>query len=131
MGFVNIENNVVLKEVEPGYITFAGRKYAFDLDAIKKFCLISSDQNGKETEVTEGYDADDNGALTLSSKILREVKSNGNPQNDMIIYDVVKLFIMRLLENESKEHEFECDIDFSTALAINTMLKWKLLIEIE
>lgn len=115
----------------PTYIKFGGVKYAFDLDAIKKFCLISSDQNGKETEVTEGYDTNEDGALTLSSKILREVKSNGNPQNDMIIYDVVKLFIMRLLENNSSEHEFNCDIDFSTALAINTMLKWKMLIEIE
>lgn len=124
MGFV------VADSENGGYISFEGRKYAFDLEEIKNFCLISSEQNGKETEVTEGYDANENdGTLTLSSKIFREVKSTGNPQNDMIVYDVVKLFIIRLLDNASTEKEFE--MDFSTALAINTLLKWKMLIEIK
>jgi hypothetical protein len=110
------------------YITFKGKRYAFDLDAIKNACLISGDQNGKETEVTEAYETDDDNNLSLSSKIVRDIKSTGNPQNDMIIYDVVKLFIIRLIDNTQIEREF--DMDFSTALAINTLLKWGMLIEL-
>ena len=110
------------------YIKFKGVSYAFDLDAIKNACLISGDQNGKETEVTEAYETDDDNNLSLASKIVRDIKSTGNPQNDMIIYDVVKLFIIRLIDNTQTEREF--DMDFSTALAINTLLKWGMLIKI-
>lgn len=119
-------NNVSIAEQ---YVEFNGKIYAFDLDAIKRVCLISADQNGKETEVTEAYEPDDENNLTLSSKIVRDIKSTGNPQNDMIIYDVVKLFIIRLIDNTSIERGFE--MDFSTALAINTLLKWGMLIEIK
>lgn len=115
-------------KVRGEYIKFHDTIYAFDLDAIKKACLVSADQNGKETEVTEAYETDEENKLTLSSKIVRDIKSTGNPQNDMIIYDVVKLFIIRLIDNSSLESEFE--MDFSTALAINTLIKWGMLVEI-
>ena len=115
--------------IADNYVEFNGKIYAFDLDAIKKFCLISADQNGKETEVTEAYEPDEENNLMLSSKIVRDIKSTGNPQNDMIIYDVVKLFIIRLIDNTSIERGFE--MDFSTAIAINTLLKWGMLIEIK
>ena len=115
-------------KVRGEYIKFHDKIYALDLDAIKKVCLVSADQNGKETEVTEAYETDEENKLTLSSKIVRDIKSTGNPQNDMIIYDVVKLFIIRLIDNSSLESEFE--MDFSTALAINTLIKWGMLVEI-
>lgn len=115
-------------KVRGEYIKFHDKIYAFDLDAIKKACLVSADQNGKETEVTEAYETDEENKLTLSSKIVRDIKSTGNPQNDMIIYDVVKLFIIRLIDNSSLDSEFE--MDFSTALAINTLIKWGMLVEI-
>lgn len=113
-----------------GYIEFDGRMYAFVLDAIKNTCLVSADQNGKETEVTEAYETDEDSNLSLTSKIVRDIKSTGNPQNDMIIYDLVKLLIIRLLDNTTTEEEFHDNVDFSTALAINTLLTWGMLEEI-
>ena len=114
------------------YIPFNGKKYMIDIEALKRICLISSDQNGKETEVTEGYDVrEEDGSLSLTSKILREVKSTGNPQNDMIIYDIIKAFIVRLLENDYTEIDFINKLDFSTVLSFNTLVECGLLVEIE
>lgn len=125
MGFVAKKSNN-----SEYFITFGKKKYAFDLDEIKKFCLISSDQSGREKEITEAYEFnEETSQLTLTSKIDREVKGTGNPQNDMIIYDIVKLFIMALLDNQAITEEFV--MDFSTSLAINTLIKWNMLVEVE
>lgn len=110
------------------YITVDGKSYAFDLKAIEKFCLKSSGEKDVENEITETYERDDDG-LSISGKIVREIKTNGNPQNDMIIYDIIKLFIIRLLDNASTMGELQ--VDFSTSLALNTLIKWKLLVEVE
>lgn len=110
------------------YITVDGKSYAFDLKAIEKFCLKSSGEKDVENEITETYERDDDG-LAISGKIVREIKTNGNPQNDMIIYDIIKLFIIRLLDNASTMGELQ--VDFSTSLALNTLIKWKLLVEVE
>ena len=46
----------------------------------------------------------------------------------MIVYDVVKMFVLALLENDKPRKEFE--YDFGTAFAINTLLKWGVLEEL-
>ena len=46
----------------------------------------------------------------------------------MIVYDFVKLLIISLLENEGVEENFQ--YDFGTTLAINTLLSWGILEEI-
>ena len=127
-----VKNTIVHEPDSHSYIKFGGTVYAFDLDTIKEACLVSGDQNGNETEVTEAYEMDEEEKkLSLSSKIVRDIKSTGNPQNDMIIYDLVKLFIIRLLDNSSFETDVkENGMDFSTALAINTLLRWGMLVEI-
>jgi len=112
------------------YLTINKKKYAFDLDAIKKFCIESVAQKESEHEITETYEKDEKGDMDITAKILREVKTNGNPQNDMIIYDVVKVFILRLMDNDII-YEKEEQLDFSTSLAVNTLIKCKLLVEVE
>lgn len=112
-------------------ITYMGKCYAIDLDALKKVCLISDNQKGKETEITENYTMGENGELELSEKLTREVRGNGNPQNDMIIYDVVKSLILSLLENKFVFEEDELTMDFSSALAFNTCIRFGILIEVE
>ena len=57
-----------------------------------------------------------------------ETKVNKNPQNDMIIYDIVKILMISLLENDNIEEMFQ--MDFGTALAINTLINWEILEEI-
>lgn len=111
------------------YLTFLGKRYTFDLGKLKDICLISDEQKGMEKEITEAYERDDvDGSMNLSSRILREVKGSGNPQNDMIIYDIVKLFIVRLMENASFEDEFKTD--FSTMISLNTLINWGIIKEI-
>ena len=121
-----------VNNMEEYVMTFNGKKYAFDLEEIKKICLVSATQKDGEREITEVYGGEETDTMEMTSKIVREVKTQGNAQTDMIIYDLVKLFVVRLLENtENVNSEAEFPMDFSTSLALNTMIKWKLLIEVE
>lgn len=114
-------------------VTFNGKKYAFDLEEIKKICLVSAFQKEGEREITEVYSGEEGEDMEMTSKVIREVKTQGNGQTDMIIYDLVKIFVTRLLENgePATESDVKFPMDFSTSLAFNTMIKWKLLIEVE
>jgi hypothetical protein len=123
-------------------ITYKKKKYAFDLEAIKKLCFLSDAQKGKETEIVESYKTNNMGILELTSKDTKEIKGSGNPQNDMIIYDIVKLLMTALLSNstnpqipyeEDEEEEVEVDfiMDFSTALSFNTCIMCGILVEVK
>ena len=112
------------------YYTFKGKKYAFDLDKLKEICLTSSkDDINKEYEISQAYEPDDDGNLVISNKVEHETKIYGNQQNDMIIYDIVKVLVISLLENSSDEESFM--LDFGTSLTLNTLILWGVLIEIE
>jgi hypothetical protein len=64
----------------------------------------------------------------MTSRVEHETKVNKNPQNDLIIYEIVKLLILSLLENNNIEDGFK--FDFSTAFAVNTLLSWGVLEEL-
>lgn len=106
------------------HLTYNDKKYAIDLNVLKKVCLLS-DVGGKkkDSEITESYEINDSGDMELTTKIIRDVDSERNTQGDMILYDVVKLFILKLLENE---HD-----GFSTSIALNTLIMCGILIEIK
>lgn len=125
-------------------ITYNEKSYAIDLDALKKVCFISDNQKGKETEIKEVYTKNNEGVLDLLSRETKELKGTGNPQNDMIIYDIVKLLITALLANSSltqtpsfinpdydEEDDVDFVMDFSTSLAFNTCIKWGILVEVK
>lgn len=125
-------------------ITYKNKKYAFDLEAVKKLCFMSDAQKGKETEIAESYAKNDLGVLELVTKNTKEIKGSGNPQNDMILYDIVKLLMTALLANslnpqlsytddeeEDSEPEIDFIMDFSTALAFNTCIKCGILVEVK
>lgn len=106
------------------YFTVGEKKYAFDLLKIKEVCY-----NGTESdrEITEGYENSNDGkGLTMVNKIIREYKSNNNDQNSMIIYDVVKLLILKLLDGEDLEIESNIGLNF----ALNTCLREGIIIEL-
>lgn len=112
------------------YVSFNGKKYALNLEQLKKVCLFSGDDKLKEFEISQAYEADQTtGELVLSSKVEHETKTSGNPQNDMIVYDLVKLFVVSLLEDDVIEDEYEKT--FGNTLAINTLLAWGILEEVE
>ena len=111
------------------YITFKGKKYVIDLDRFRSVCTpISTNFDTREYEISQVYEPDERGELNISSKVEHETKGAGNPQNDMIVYDVVKMLIVSLLENDKTEKEF--DYDFGTAFALNTLISWGVIIEI-
>ena len=110
------------------------KKYAFDLTKIKDFCLTSDKEKGGEVEIMEVHEPDDRGNLALSSKTVHEVKSTGNPQNDTIMYDLIKVFVVTLLNCEidvnNPGNTVIANMDFSTRLAFNTMIEMGFLYEI-
>ena len=79
-------------------------------------------------EITQVYEPDSIGEFSITSRVEHETKVNKNPQNDMIVYDIVKLLILALLENNGIEENFK--FDFSTAFAVNTLLSWGVLEEL-
>lgn len=111
------------------FISFNEKKYAFNLERLKEVSLTPSSENGaREIEITQVYEPDGGGDYTISSRVEHETKVSKTPQNDMIVYDFVKLLIISLLENEGVEENFQ--YDFGTTLAINTLLSWGILEEI-
>ena len=116
------------KELYP--ITFAGRRYRLNIKKINEFCFVSSGKTGKESEITEAYESDESDEFHLTSKINREIKTAGNPQEDMIVYDFVKSLVMRIIDDEAKVTATANDIDFGFALAFNTLLSEGMIEEI-
>jgi hypothetical protein len=111
------------------YISFNNKKYVMNLERIKEICLTPSTENGaREVEITQVYEPDSSGDYTIASRVEHETKVSKTPQNDMIVYDFVKLLIISLLENDNVEESFQ--YDFGTTLALNTLLSWGILEEI-
>ena len=124
-----------MKSNSDSLVIIGNKKYAFDLSKIKDFCLMSDKEKGGEVEIMEVHEPNERGNLTLSSKTVHEVKGSGNPQNDTIMYDLIKVFIVTLLNSEidvnSPEKTVISHMDFATRLAFNTLIEMGFLYEIK
>ena len=124
-----------MKSNTDSLVIIGNKKYAFDLSKIKDFCLMSDKEKGGEVEIMEVHEPNERGNLTLSSKTVHEVKGTGNPQNDTIMYDLIKVFIVTLLNSEidvnSPEKTVISHMDFATRLAFNTLIEMGFLYEIK
>lgn len=121
----------MFKKVEKDvhFIKFDKKTYVLNLNKFKEVCTpIPSEFGPREYEVSQVYERTDDGDFSMQSKVEHETKSAGNQQGDMIVYDVVKMLVLSLLENDKPEKEFE--YDFGTTFAINTLLMWGVLEEI-
>ncbi len=120
----------LLNSKDGGYIKFAGKTYAINLERFKTVCTPKTMELGtREYEISQMYETNAEGELGLQSKIEHETKGMGNPQNDMIVYDVVKMLLLAILENDKPPKEFTFDL--GTSVAINTLLYWGVLEEID
>ena len=117
--------------IETSVHLYKGKRYAIDFEAFKRMCLPTNKDLGgtREYEISQVYELGEDGDLNLSSKVEHETKSSTNPQNDMIVYDVIKMLIVSLLENNGTEKEFE--YDFGTAFALNTLISIGVVVEVE
>lgn len=120
------------KNNQSKYFTVLGKKYAFDLSTFLKICLISNRQDSREKEITNVYNAEENDVISLTSKVERELKTDGNPQNDAIVWDFIKILIDKLMQDNTITFDNdEFIMDMPTALAFNTLLKEGIIIEIK
>lgn len=112
------------------FIKYDGRAFAVNTQALIDYCLVSEDKTIRDSEITEGYEklSEDEDTLTLTSRVIRENAGASNPQNDMITYDVVKMFLSIVLSQNDEDAPFE---NLSFAIAFNTLVDMGFLHEIE
>ena len=111
------------------YVSFGGRKYALDFNVLQKACFSSSTLGkSDESEITQIFDNTENNGLGLSQMVKRELKTDKNPQNDAIMHELIKLLMINLLDNSGTEDTFV--MDFGTAITINTLISWGILVEV-
>lgn len=121
------------EEPETKLVFSDGKQYGVDVSAIEKLCFKSDNEDSNSVEVTEGYEKNDLGKMDFSSKVIREIKSTGNAQNDTMRYDLFKSFLTVVLEKRqfmygSLENELKFDISFN--IAFNTLLTYNVIYEI-
>lgn len=110
------------------FIKYDGRMFAIDVAALIEYCLISENKNIRDSEITEGYEKlDGDDGLVLTSKVIRENTGASNPQNDMITYDLIKMFLTIILGQTDDDMPFS---NISFAIAFNTLTKMGFLVEI-
>lgn len=109
------------------YITISGRKFYLDIDKLMEWCLSPSTSPLKETEINEGYDTNDEGDLTMVTKVVRESKTN-NTQEGNIKYDFIKLCLAPFLSEITTYDEIE--ESFSYSLMFNSLINLGFLVEI-
>ena len=108
------------------FIKFGNYTYRLNFEKLREICLGSSKEcSQKEIQITQNYQLDDDDELSLVEKSEHEVKMIGNSQNDMIIYDIFKILLLSLIENNETVEEFRPT--FGTSLSINTLIGWGLL----
>lgn len=111
------------------YYNVFGKPYAINMSAVRKYCLGDITESGRkcDIEITSGYEMSDDvdKNLVQTSKIIREVKSDNDSQYNLLVWDIVKSFIMNLLESVDG-----FTFSFSNALAFNTLVKEGILVEV-
>ena len=96
--------------------------------------FFTADNRRWGVDIDRFYEKDDNGTMTQVSKIIREVNSQGNMQNDTIRYDLFKTLLMVVLDKKVMNFgcfENELQYDFSFNVAFNTLLKEGIIYEIK
>lgn len=111
-------------------ITLNDKTYAFSLNKILDFC--QSGEKSRETEIIDTYEMDEHNTPKAVNKQTREVKNNQPTQNENIRYDLIKMLITTLLENNNAAgNEIDMEpFDLGTSLAFNTLLSDNFIYEI-
>lgn len=99
-----------------------GECYAFN---ITKICDYISDKTSKEVvenEILDTFDfSGNNGEKSLNAKTIRELKSPGNGQEN-IVYDLIKIFVIQVVAFDAEDDIDLETLPFGVKLAFNTLL---------
>lgn len=99
--------------------------YVFDIENIIKYVFDNDNVNG-DSEITDLYIMDDDTQnLTLSTKQIREVKTSDDSNRQTIKYDLIKIFIMGLMDMDEE------NATFGDVMLMNTMLSEGLIKQID
>ena len=102
------------------------RAYVLNLENIIDFIFGSGNEYGNDSEITELYVMDDEtNSMTLSTKQIREVKSQEITTNQSVRYEMVKILLDRLMNIESDE------LTLGETIVINTLLTEELISEVK
>lgn len=103
-----------------------------NLSEICEFIEHSDNNKIKETETLTSYDYDDeDGKIqTIGSKTIRENVIPSNPQIDNIRYDLVKILVGKVLDDNSYQYDEEKKeyfFNMGTQIALNTLIEYKMI----
>lgn len=97
-----------------------------NLQNITDFIFNDDDEKNGDSEITELYSYDEETEkMALTTKQLRELKSHDFTPHQSIRYDLIRIFLERLLNIENEE------VTLGESIVINTMLKEKLITEVK
>lgn len=108
-------------------IIIDNEEYYLDIDAIMKWCLTSSTNPFKESEINEGYDTDDEGDLKIATKVVRELKT-ANVQDDTVRYDFVKMLLTPFFGEIIDVEDIKNNLSYR--VIFNTLIEKKFLVKI-
>ena len=107
-------------------ISIDDKTYWFDMNRICEFVNYSDKTENKETEILDTYQEG-----KVISKSVRELTTPGNIQMDTFKYDIVKTFVMEILEYEVSDVMSLEEAPIGVKIAVNTLIKYGILIEQE
>jgi len=92
-------------------------QYAINID--KVFSLVFDKTNAKiDREITDGYEIDENSnKMAQMSKIVREIKTDGDSQRENLKYDLIKTFLIEIMDMDG-------EVTAGNSICINTLLKY-------
>lgn len=98
--------------------------YFLNLDNIFNYIFDNGTVEKNDSEITELYVMDESTKkMTLSTKEMHEVKSNGLTTNQTIRFELVKMLLERLLDMENS------DMTLGDTIVVNTLLLEDLITE--
>lgn len=94
-----------------------GDIYVFDIDKIMEYVCTSKNKDVLEREITESYHIA-NDRASLSEKTVKQVSTPMGSEYDNIKYDLIKMFVISLINNEDEYGAMTYGIN----MAFNTLL---------
>ena len=104
------------------YLTIGKKAYTFNIEKLRSLCKGDDEGGIKQTEISQEYEAGDNGEISIVSKVEHETRTVGNIQNkgENSLFEIYKYFMLTLascdLEDLEKENNLGITLSFNTLL---------------
>lgn len=107
-------------------IEFNGSEYYIDINRIYEIVSFAKNDDAIGQEITDSYERAVGNDLQLTSKIIRETKTNGDTAINNIKYDLIKMFLDVVLDIDSST-----ELTQGTCVAVTTLIKERILVKYE